>query len=109
MRIIFIDFCHIWNNPGPVVVILENTSLHTLHVSLILLQVEHDGDLSEAVPVLTEALEALNSISHHDITIIRSLKNPPVLVKLVLEAVCVLMVRSVYSYEDTYIVSGAGK
>lgn len=49
-----------------------------------------DGDLQEAIPALTSALAALNTLKPPDITIVKSMKNPPSAVKLVLEAVCVI-------------------
>lgn len=49
-----------------------------------------DGDLQEAIPALNAALAALNTLKPPDITIVKSMKNPPSAVKLVLEAVCVI-------------------
>lgn len=49
-----------------------------------------DGDLQEAIPALNAALAALNTLKPSDITIVKSMKNPPSAVKLVLEAVCVI-------------------
>lgn len=44
-----------------------------------------DSDLQEAVPALNAALNALNTLKPQDITIVRSMKNPPSAVKLVME------------------------
>lgn len=49
-----------------------------------------DSDLQEAIPALNAALAALNTLKPADITIVKSMKNPPAAVKLVLEAVCVI-------------------
>lgn len=49
-----------------------------------------DSDLQEAIPALNAALGALNTLKPADITIVKSMRNPPAAVKLVLEAVCVI-------------------
>lgn len=49
-----------------------------------------DGDLQEAIPALNSALAALNTLKPSDITIVKSLKNPPSAIKLILEALCVI-------------------
>lgn len=49
-----------------------------------------DSDLQEAIPALNAALAALNTLKPADITIVKSMKNPPAAIKLVLEAVCVI-------------------
>lgn len=49
-----------------------------------------DGDLQEAIPALNSALAALNTLKPSDITIVKSLRNPPSAIKLILEAVCVI-------------------
>lgn len=49
-----------------------------------------DSDLQEAIPALNAALGALNTLKPAEITIVKSMKNPPPAVKLVLEAVCVI-------------------
>lgn len=51
---------------------------------------ECEKDLAQAIPVLEEALGALNTLKPADITLVRSMKNPPAVVKLVLAAVCVM-------------------
>lgn len=47
-----------------------------------------DSDLQEAIPALNAALSALNTLKPQDITIVRSMKNPPAAVKLVMEGNC---------------------
>lgn len=49
-----------------------------------------ESDLAEAVPALEAALSALDTLKPADITVVKSMKNPPAAIKLVLEAVCVL-------------------
>ncbi|XP_068084555.1 dynein axonemal heavy chain 3 [Anabrus simplex] len=49
-----------------------------------------ESDLAEAVPALEAALSALDTLKPADITIIKAMKNPPYIVKLVMEAVCVM-------------------
>ncbi|CAF0812221.1 unnamed protein product [Brachionus calyciflorus] len=49
-----------------------------------------ENDLAEATPALEAAVAALNTIKPNDITLVKSMKNPPQAVKFVLEAVCVM-------------------
>ncbi len=42
------------------------------------------------MPALESALLALDTLKPADITVVKSMKNPPAAIKLVLEAVCVL-------------------
>ncbi|XP_073944942.1 dynein heavy chain 3, axonemal isoform X2 [Choristoneura fumiferana] len=49
-----------------------------------------ESDLAEAVPALQATLDALNTLKPADITLVKSMKNPPAGVKLVMEAVCVM-------------------
>ncbi|CAH0557250.1 unnamed protein product [Brassicogethes aeneus] len=51
---------------------------------------ECDADLAEAMPILNAALSALNTLTPADITIVKTMKNPPKGVKLVMEAVCII-------------------
>lgn len=52
---------------------------------------ECEAMLSEALPALKAAKTALNTIKPADIKLVQSFKSPPGAVKLVLEAVCVMM------------------
>jgi hypothetical protein len=47
--------------------------------------------LTQALPILNEALAALDTIKEADISYIRKLPQPPTAIKLVLEAVCVIL------------------
>lgn len=51
---------------------------------------ECSKDLAQAVPVLEDALQALNTLKPSDITLVKSMKNPPSAIKLVMAAVCVM-------------------
>lgn len=53
-------------------------------------QDECEGDLAEAMPALEAALSALNTLKPADITVVKSMQNPPELVKLVMESICVM-------------------
>lgn len=45
----------------------------------------------QAIPILNDALSALDTIKEADITYIKKLSNPPPAIKLVLKAVCVVL------------------
>ncbi|GBP22696.1 Dynein heavy chain 7, axonemal [Eumeta japonica] len=49
-----------------------------------------EADLALALPILEDAIEALNTLKPADITLVKSMKNPPAAVKLVMAAVCVI-------------------
>lgn len=49
-----------------------------------------EADLALALPILEDAIAALNTLKPADITIVKSMKNPPNTVKLVMAAVCVI-------------------
>ena len=51
---------------------------------------ECENDLAEALPLLNAALSALDTLKKQDIDLVKSMKNPPDGVKLVMEAVCVM-------------------
>ncbi|XP_060516742.1 dynein axonemal heavy chain 7 [Cylas formicarius] len=51
---------------------------------------ECEADMAEVMPILNAALAALNTITPADIAIVKTMKNPPRGVKLVMEAVCIL-------------------
>lgn len=53
-------------------------------------QDECEGDLAEAMPALEAALSALDTLKPADITVIKSMQNPPGPVKLVMESICVM-------------------
>ena len=52
---------------------------------------ECEVELAKAMPVLNEALKALDTLKPADIQYVKNLKNPPATVKLVMEAVCVIL------------------
>ncbi|CAH2307190.1 dynein heavy chain 3, axonemal [Pelobates cultripes] len=51
---------------------------------------ECEGDLAEAMPALEAAISALDTLSAADITLVKSMQNPPAPVKLVMESICVM-------------------
>lgn len=59
-------------------------------LSLCCLQDECEGDLAEAMPALEAALAALDTLNPADISLVKSMQNPPGLVKLVMESICVM-------------------
>nr|XP_055071765.1 dynein axonemal heavy chain 7 [Misgurnus anguillicaudatus] len=51
---------------------------------------ECDADLAVALPILKSALDALDTLTAQDITVVKTMKAPPAGVKLVMEAICIL-------------------
>jgi hypothetical protein len=47
-------------------------------------------ELSQAIPAIKSAINALNTLKAEDIRFLRTMKNPPSGVKMVLEAVCII-------------------
>nr|CAD7446891.1 unnamed protein product [Timema bartmani] len=54
------------------------------------LKKECEADLAQAIPILEDAIAALNTLKPTDITLVKSMKNPPDAIKLVMAAVCVM-------------------
>lgn len=54
------------------------------------LKQECEKELAKAIPILEEALHALDTLKPADITLVKSMKNPPQVIKLVMAAVCVM-------------------
>ncbi|XP_074648811.1 dynein axonemal heavy chain 3-like [Tubulanus polymorphus] len=52
---------------------------------------ECESDLAEAIPALEASISALNTLKPSDITVVKSMKNPPNIIKLVMESVCVML------------------
>ena len=52
---------------------------------------EAQGELDKALPILKEAEDALGKINKSDIAEIKGFLNPPAIVMLVMEAVCILL------------------
>ncbi|XP_015173622.1 PREDICTED: dynein heavy chain 7, axonemal-like [Polistes dominula] len=55
------------------------------------LKSECEADLAVAIPILEDAVVALNTLKPTDITLVKAMKNPPDTVKLVMAAVCVML------------------
>lgn len=51
---------------------------------------ECDAKLAEAIPKLEEANAALQTLTSQDVTLLRSMRNPPNGVRIVMEAVCIM-------------------
>ncbi|KAG8190244.1 hypothetical protein JTE90_001328 [Oedothorax gibbosus] len=51
---------------------------------------ECERDLAEAIPAMEAAVAALDTLKPADITVVKSMKNPPRGVKLVMEAICIM-------------------
>lgn len=56
-----------------------------------------ESDLAEAIPALEAALDALNTLTPQDITLVKSMKNPPFGVKLVMEAVSINLDKCLFA------------
>ncbi|KAF5272087.1 hypothetical protein FQA39_LY01170 [Lamprigera yunnana] len=54
------------------------------------LKADCESELALAIPILEEAIDALNTLKPTDITLVKSMKNPPEPIKLVMAAVCVI-------------------
>ncbi|XP_023288729.1 dynein heavy chain 7, axonemal-like [Orussus abietinus] len=54
------------------------------------IRTECDADLQQVMPILNAANAALNTLTPQDIQIVKTMKNPPAGVKLVMEAICIL-------------------
>lgn len=55
------------------------------------LKTECETELAVAIPILEDALIALNTLKPTDITLVKAMKNPPDTIKLVMAAVCVML------------------
>ncbi|KAL7044814.1 hypothetical protein ACKWTF_002067 [Chironomus riparius] len=51
---------------------------------------ECDAKLSEAIPKLEEANAALQTLTPQDVTIVKTMKSPPITVKIVMEGICIM-------------------
>ncbi|GCB71663.1 hypothetical protein scyTo_0001655 [Scyliorhinus torazame] len=51
---------------------------------------ECEGDLAEAMPALEAAVSALDTLKPADITVVKTMQNPPGPIKLVMESICVI-------------------
>ncbi|XP_065680811.1 dynein axonemal heavy chain 3 isoform X1 [Hydra vulgaris] len=65
-----------------------------------------ESDLAEAIPALEASIEALNTLKPSDISQVKTMKNPPSIIKLVMEAVCIMKGIKPDRKNDA---SGAGK
>uniref|UniRef100_A0A8D9FHT6 Dynein heavy chain 7, axonemal n=1 Tax=Cacopsylla melanoneura TaxID=428564 RepID=A0A8D9FHT6_9HEMI len=51
---------------------------------------ECEAILADAIPILSAAESALNTLTQADIGMVKTMKTPPEIVKVVLKAVCIL-------------------
>lgn len=65
-------------------------SNRVLRQHLFVFQEECEGDLREAMPPMMAALAALDTLKPSDITVVKAMQNPPGLVKLVMESICIM-------------------
>jgi dynein heavy chain len=70
------------------------------------IKTECEEALAEAIPILNSAIAALDTIKPADIKLVQSFKNPPGGIKVVMEAVCVLLDVKPTRVKDP---SGSGK
>lgn len=54
------------------------------------IKAECEGILEEAMPILNAAMAALNTLTPQDVTIVRTMKSPPIGIRVVMEAICIL-------------------
>lgn len=71
-------------------IIIDICSFLILMYTIFDFQDDCECDLAVALPALQSALLALNTLKPSDITLVKSLTNPPAPVKLVMEAVCIM-------------------
>lgn len=62
------------------------------------IKAECDANLADAMPILNRANAALNTLTPADIAVVKTMKNPPAGVKLVMESVCILKVGKMNKY-----------
>ena len=60
---------------------------------LFTLQEDCEANLAVAMPALDAAVRALDTLKQQDITIVKTMTNPPAGVRLVMEAICIMKVR----------------
>lgn len=54
------------------------------------LKKECEADLADVLPILNDAISALDTLKPADITMVKSMKNPPSVIKMVMAAVCII-------------------
>uniref|UniRef100_A0A7M5WS23 Dynein heavy chain 3, axonemal n=2 Tax=Clytia hemisphaerica TaxID=252671 RepID=A0A7M5WS23_9CNID len=54
------------------------------------IKTECESDLAEALPALEAAVSALNTLKPSDISQVKAMKNPPPIVRLVMETICIM-------------------
>lgn len=59
-------------------------------------QDECEEQLAVAMPALNAAVSALDTLKQQDISLVKSMTNPPSGVRMVMEAICILKVRETW-------------
>jgi len=77
--------------PKKAIVMADEAEANKAAAAAKVIKDECEAALAVAMPVLNEALAALDTLSANDINYVKKLANPPYLIKLVLEAVCVIL------------------
>jgi dynein heavy chain len=77
--------------PKKAIVMADEAEANKADAAAKVIKDECEAALAVAMPVLDEALAALDTLSANDINYVKKLANPPYLIKLVLEAVCVIL------------------
>ena len=57
-------------------------------------QIDCEEKLNIAMPAMNAALAALDTLKQNDITIVKTMTNPPAGVRLVMESICIMKVGS---------------
>lgn len=78
-------------NEKETIIAQESEAMNLEMTTLQALVADAQRDLEMAYPLLKEAQTALNALNKNDIAEIRTFNNPPPIVAMVLEAVCVLL------------------
>ena len=66
------------------------------------IKAECEADLAEAMPPLKAALKALNGITKKDIDEMKAFQNPPAVVKVVMEVICVMVGKAPIQGRDSF-------
>ncbi|KXZ49087.1 hypothetical protein GPECTOR_23g2 [Gonium pectorale] len=92
--------------PKKAIVDIDVKKAETAAAAANAIKLECEDALADAIPILEAAISALDTIKPADIKLVQSFKNPPSTIKLVMEAVCVLLDIKPQRTKDP---SGSGK
>jgi hypothetical protein len=74
--------------------------------------VECEQELSDAMPAMEAAVEALEILNQRDISTLKTMRNPPQAVRLCMEAVCILLGEVIFdpkTYTPNHLASDKNK